>query len=115
MILKNYLLLKKIFVCVTTERLHVGNLHYDASEDDLLDIFKGIGPVQSVDIVYSGNTHRSKGFGFVQFMALSDAKRAVQELHGQNFMGRPLILGPARSRGRDDREADDDPQPAAAL
>ena len=93
---------------VTTERLHVGNLSYDASESDLLDLFKGIGKVQSVDIVYNGRTHRSKGFGFVQMMTVSDARRAVVELHGKSFMGRPLNLGPARSRGRDEREADDD-------
>jgi hypothetical protein len=93
---------------VDTERLHVGNLSYEASESDLLDLFKGVGNVQSVDIVYNGRTHRSKGFGFVQMMSINDAKRAVTELHGKPFMGRPLNLGPARSRGRDEREADDE-------
>jgi RNA recognition motif-containing protein len=92
---------------VETDRLHIGNLSYDASESDLLELFKGIGKVQSVDIVYNGRTHRSKGFGFVQMMSIADAKRAVTELHGKPFMGRPLNLGPARSRGRDEREADD--------
>ncbi|HEX2746357.1 MAG TPA: hypothetical protein VHM91_00050 [Verrucomicrobiales bacterium] len=93
---------------VDTERLHVGNLSYDATESDLLDLFKGIGNVQNVDIVYNGRTHRSKGFGFVQMMSVTDARRAVAELHGKSFMGRLLQLGPARSRGRDEREADDD-------
>jgi len=93
---------------VDTERLHVGNLSYDASESDLLGLFKGVGNVASVDIVYNGRTHRSKGFGFVQMMTVADAKRAVSELHGKPFMGRPLNLGPARSRGRDEREADDE-------
>jgi hypothetical protein len=91
---------------ITTPRLHVGNLHYDISEDDLLDLFKGIGPVKNVDIVYSGRTHRSRGFGFVEFISLNDARRAVAELHGQLYMRRPLLLGPARSRGEDEREAD---------
>ena len=98
---------------ITSERLHIGNLHYDASERDLLDIFKGIGPVQDVDIVYNGRTHRSKGFGFVTFMALDDARRAVADLHGKPFMGRKLILGPARSRGADEREADTPDTPDA--
>ncbi len=93
---------------VDTERLHVGNLSYDASESDLADLFNGIGKVAGADIVYNGRTHRSKGFGFVQMMSITDARRAVAELHGKPFMGRPLILGPARSRGRDDREKDDD-------
>ena len=93
---------------VDTERLHVGNLSYDATESDLLDLFKGVGKVESVDIVYNGRTHRSKGFGFVQMMSVTDARRAVAELHGKSFMGRLLQLGPARGRGRDEREADDD-------
>jgi hypothetical protein len=99
---------------VDTDRLHVGNLSYDATESDLLDVFKGIGKVQSVDIVYNGRTHRSKGFGFVQMMSVADARRAVAELHGKAFMGRALQLGPARSRGRDEREADDDGDQAPA-
>ncbi len=93
---------------VDSERLHIGNLHYDASETDLLDLFKGVGPVKEVDIVYNGRTHRSKGFGFVQMATLKDARRAVTDLHGQLFMGRPLILGPARNRGEDKREADEE-------
>ena len=93
---------------VDSERLHIGNLHYDASESDLLDLFKGVGPVKEVDIVYNGRTHRSKGFGFVQMATINDARRAVSDLHGQMYMGRPLILGPARSRGEDKREADED-------
>ncbi|HWB01779.1 MAG TPA: RNA-binding protein [Verrucomicrobiales bacterium] len=92
---------------IDTDRIHVGNLSYDATESDLLDVFKGIGKVQNVDIVYNGRTHRSKGFGFVQMMSVADARRAVEELHGKSFMGRILHLGPARSRGRDEREADD--------
>ena len=93
---------------VDSERLHIGNLHYDASESDLLDLFKGVGPVKYVDIVYNGRTHRSKGFGFVQMATINDARRAVSDLHGQLYMGRPLILGPARSRGEDKREADEE-------
>ena len=93
---------------VDNARLHIGNLHYDASESDLMDLFKGVGPVKEVDIVYNGRTHRSKGFGFVQMATLADARRAVADLHGKAFMGRPLILGPARGRGDDKREADEE-------
>ena len=93
---------------VDNARLHIGNLHYDASESDLMDLFKGVGPVTDVDIVYNGRTHRSKGFGFVQMATLADARRAVADLHGKPFMGRPLVLGPARSRGEDKREADEE-------
>ncbi len=92
---------------VDTDRLYVGNLSYHATESDLMDVFGGIGKVQNVDIVYSGRTYRSKGCGFVQMMSVMDARRAVLELHGKSFMGRLLHLGPARTRGEDEREADD--------
>ena len=91
---------------ITGTRLHIGNLHYNIEEDDLLDLFKGVGPVRSVDIVYCSRTYRSKGEGFVEFMTLEDARRAVEELHGQLYMRRPLHLGPAKPRGEDEREKD---------
>lgn len=91
---------------VRLPRLHVGNLHYDIEESDLLNLFKGIGPVKSVDVIYNGRTHRSRGWGFVEFISLEDARRAVAELHGLPYMRRPLILGPALARGQDEREAD---------
>jgi RNA recognition motif. (a.k.a. RRM, RBD, or RNP domain) len=91
---------------ITGPRLFVGNLHYRAEERDLLDLFKGIGPVASVDVVYDGSTYQSKGCGFVEFMKAEDARRAVEELHGLPFFGRPLLLGPAEPRGEDARERD---------
>jgi len=91
---------------ITGPRLFVGNLHYRAEEQDLLDLFKGIGPVASVDVVYDGRTYQSRGCGFVEFMKAQDARRAVEELHGLPFYGRPLMLGPAEPRGEDARERD---------
>ena len=93
---------------VTSPRLFVGNLHEEITEDDLLNLFKGIGPVKSVDIVYNGYNHCSRGRGFVEFNHPDDARRAVAELHGLPYMRRPLLLGPAKSRGHDEREADAD-------
>lgn len=91
---------------ITGPRLFVGNLHYRAEEQDLLDLFKGIGPVANVDVVYDGRTYQSKGCGFVEFMKALDARRAVEELHGLPFFGRPLLLGPGAPRGEDPREQD---------
>ncbi len=80
-------------------RLYVGNLSYDANESDLEDLFKGVGAVRHIDIVYNRNTHRSKGYGFVQMARLEEAKRAVEVLHDQPFMGRTLIVNEAKSDG----------------
>ncbi|MEY3479239.1 MAG: hypothetical protein RIQ71_14 [Verrucomicrobiota bacterium] len=94
---------------VTTPRLYVGNLSYDASESDLFDLFSGVGTVANVEIVANKHTQRSKGFGFVQMNAISEAKRAVDELHDKDFMGRKLVVSGAklpsdRSIGRDREE-----------
>ncbi|MGA0110780.1 MAG: RNA recognition motif domain-containing protein [Chthoniobacterales bacterium] len=99
---------------VTSPRLYVGNLSYDAAESDLFELFSGVGTVANVEIVTNKHTQRSKGFGFVQMNAISEAKRAVEELHDQEYMGRKLVVSGAklpaeRSIGRDREEA---PAPA---
>ncbi|MCH1508611.1 MAG: RNA-binding protein, partial [Akkermansiaceae bacterium] len=84
---------------VESSRLYVGNLSYDAAEHDLEDLFKGVGSVRNIDIVYNRNTHRSKGYGFVTMARVDEAKRAVEILHDQPFMGRTLIVNGAKSKG----------------
>lgn len=96
---------------VTTPRLYVGNLSYDAVESDLFDLFSGVGTVTNVEIIANKHTQRSKGFGFVQMTSVAEAKRAVDELHDKDYMGRKLVvsgakLPPDRVIGRDrDAEA----------
>jgi hypothetical protein len=84
---------------VEGKRLYVGNLSYDAAEHDLEDLFKGVGAVRNIEIVYNRNTHRSKGYGFVEMARVDEAKRAVEVLHDQPFMGRTLIVNGAKSTG----------------
>ncbi len=82
---------------VDSSRLYVGNLSYDVTETDLIDLFKGFGPVKSAEVVYNRRTQRSKGFAFVQMVSMDDAKRSVEVLHEQPFMGRNLIVNGART------------------
>ena len=91
---------------VTTGRLYLGNLSYEATEYELEDLFKGIGPVKSIEIVYNRNTHKSKGYGFVVMRSVEDAQRAVEVLHDQPFMGRQLIVSGAKSKGPATEEAE---------
>jgi hypothetical protein len=93
---------------VESPRVYVGNLSYDVSESDLQDLFKGIGGVRNVEIVYNRSTHRSKGYGFVEMLHMDEAKRAVEVLHDQPFMGRKLTVSGAQSKGMDDREDKDE-------
>lgn len=82
---------------VTTPRVYVGNLSFDASESDLFELFNGVGLVQNVEIVVNKQTMRSKGFAFVQMQTVDEAKRAVNELHDKEYMNRKLVVSGAKA------------------
>jgi len=82
---------------VTTPRLYVGNLSFDASESDLFELFNGVGAVQNAEVVTYKHNQRSKGFAFVQMNTVEEAKRAVEELHDKEFLGRKLVVSGAKS------------------
>jgi RNA recognition motif. (a.k.a. RRM, RBD, or RNP domain) len=87
---------------ITTERLYVGNLSYDATESDLFELFNGVGAVKNAEVVVNSRTQRSKGFAFVTMGSVEEARRAVQELSSKDFMGRPLQLSGAKPNTRSD-------------
>src|SRR5437763_5940758 len=82
---------------VTTPRLYVGNLSFDATESDLFELFNGVGHVQNAEVVSYRHNQRSKGFAFVQMQTIEEAKRAVEELHDKEFLGRKLVVSGAKS------------------
>ncbi len=86
---------------VSSPKLYVGNLSFDANESDLLELFKGVGSVRNAEIVTHRETDRSKGFGFVLMTTLEEAKRAVEELHDREFLGRKLVVSGAKSSERE--------------
>jgi RNA recognition motif-containing protein len=86
----------------------VGNLSYDVTEQDLQELFKGIGGVRNVEVVYNRSTHRSKGYGFVEMLRMDEAVRAVEVLNDQHFMGRKMTVSGAKSKGQDEREDAED-------
>lgn len=95
---------------VTTKRIYLGNLSYEATESDLEELFRGVGTVRRVEVVYDRRTHRSKGYGFVEMLNVDEAKRAVEILHDQFFMGRKLNVDGAKSQGPADADhAEDHP------
>ena len=82
---------------VTTPRLYVGNLSFEATESDLFELFNGVGVVQNAEVVTYKHNQRSKGFAFVQMQTVDEAKRAVEELHDKEFLGRKLVVSGAKS------------------
>ena len=85
---------------VTSPRLYVGNLSFDATESDLFELFNGVGAVQNAEVVTYKHNQRSKGFAFVQMNTVDEARRAVTELHDKEFLGRKLLVSGAKSNDR---------------
>ena len=92
---------KPELVEVSSAKLYVGYLSYDATESDLFELFKGVGAVRNAEIVAHKHNDKSKGFGFVTMASVDEAKRAVTELHDKEFMGRKLVVSGAKSSERE--------------
>jgi hypothetical protein len=88
---------KPELVEVTSPKLYVGNLSFDATESDLFNLFNGVGQVKNAEVVCHKYTQRSKGFAFVQMTTLEEARRAVKELHDKEFLGRKLVVSGAKT------------------
>jgi hypothetical protein len=82
---------------VSSPKVYVGNLSFDATESDLFDLFNGVGKVQNAEIVSHKYTQKSKGFAFVVMASIDEAKRAVEVLHDKEFMGRKLVVSGAKT------------------
>ena len=78
--------------------IYVGNVPYAATEEDLEELFSEYGPVATATIIRDRYDGRSKGFGFVEMENQEDGERAIEALDGQEMMGRPLKVNPARPR-----------------
>jgi cold-inducible RNA-binding protein len=79
-------------------RLFVGNLPYSATEVDIRQHFGTVGDPLQIVIPTDRETGRPRGFAFVDYDDRGMAERAIQQLHGQPFKGRPLSVSEARPR-----------------
>jgi cold-inducible RNA-binding protein len=77
-------------------KLFVGNLSYQATEEDLRELFQQAGTVQSVRIITDQFTGRPRGFGFVEMATKEEAERAIEQLNGRLFRDRNLVVNEAR-------------------
>jgi RNA recognition motif-containing protein len=79
-------------------KLYVGNLSYNAGEDELRQLFSQYGTVESVAVITDRDTGRSKGFAFVEFNNDQEAQAAISGLNGKEMSGRSLTVSPARPK-----------------
>jgi RNA recognition motif-containing protein len=80
------------------KRLYVGNLSFDATEDDVRSAFSAFGEVSSVHMVTDRDTGRPRGFGFVEMADSDAADQAIENLNGSQLSGRALTVNEARPR-----------------
>ncbi len=79
-------------------KLFVGNLAFDVTENDLQDLFGQHGSVVEVNLVLDRATGRSRGFAFVTLATDEAAQAAIQALNGYSLQGRALTVNVARPR-----------------
>lgn len=77
-------------------KLFVGGISWDTTEDGLKEFFEQVGEVEEVKIITDRQTGRSKGFGFVTMKSAEDAAKAKDELNGKELDGRELRVDEAK-------------------
>ncbi|MHC4513272.1 MAG: RNA recognition motif domain-containing protein [Planctomycetota bacterium] len=80
-------------------RLYVGNLSFDTTEDTLRSVLSEDGRgVKEIHIVTDRDTGRPRGFAFAEMASETDAQAAIQALDGRELDGRNLKVNEARER-----------------
>ncbi len=79
-------------------KLYVGNLSYDTTDDGLRAHFGAAGTVTSAMIIMDKFSGRSKGFGFVEMSSPEEAQAAIDQFDGQELDGRSLKVNIARPK-----------------
>lgn len=85
--------------------IYVGNLSYQAGEQELTQLFSEFGEVKSVKLISDKFTGRSKGFAFVEMAEESAASQAIEALDKKEFMTRTLTVNEAKPRTEGERPA----------
>jgi RNA recognition motif-containing protein len=76
--------------------IHVGNLSYNVTEDDLRTLFSSFGEVAVVNIIKERSSGQSKGFGFVEMLNNSEADKAMKALNGSKLKDQTIKLSQAK-------------------
>ena len=78
--------------------IYVGNLSYEATEDQLRDWFVEFGQVESVSVITDRATGRPRGFAFVEMPDDAEGQKAIDEINGKELDERELKVNMARPR-----------------
>lgn len=83
---------------IMSNKIYIGNLSYDTSEQTLADLFMEYGNVVSSKIIEDKYTGRSKGFAFIEMEDESSAFSAINNLNGKELNGRTLKVNEAHDK-----------------
>ena len=81
-----------------SNKLFVGNLSFNTTENDLNDAFAAYGTVMETNLMMDRETSRPRGFGFVTMSTPEEAQKAIAALNGKEMDGRALTVNVARPR-----------------
>ncbi len=79
-------------------KLHVGNLSYATTEDELRTLFAQAGTVVTVDLIKDRDTGSSKGFAFIEMSKQTEAENAIRLFNGYSLGNREIRVSIARPR-----------------
>lgn len=79
-------------------KLFVGNLSFDTTENDLNDAFAAYGTVTEANLMMDRMTNRPRGFGFVTMSTDEEAQQAITGMNGKELSGRAITVNVARPR-----------------
>jgi cold-inducible RNA-binding protein len=85
---------------LVANKLFVGGLSFDTTDDSLRTFFEQAGTVDSAQVVTDRFSGRSRGFGFVEMSSSAEARTAIDTLNGQVLDGRTITVDEARESGR---------------
>jgi len=81
-----------------SEKLFVGNLSFNTTENDLQDAFAAHGTVIEANLMMDRATGRPRGFAFVTMSSAEEAQKAIAAMNGKELDGRALTVNVARPR-----------------
>jgi RNA recognition motif-containing protein len=83
---------------MSNNKLFVGNLSFNTTENELQDAFAAHGTVMEANLMMDRATGRPRGFGFVTMSTPEEAAKAVEAMNGKSIDGRALTVNIARPR-----------------
>ena len=83
--------------------IYVGNLSYEATDVTIREAFESFGQVTSARVIKDKYNGQSRGFGFVEMPAQSQAQTAIKSLNGKELLGKQMSVNEARARATQGR------------